>query len=421
MQMHPSYKKNIITVIAISIASLPVFSQNMNSPYSVYGIGDIDHKMYNRTSGMGGTGLAIRSTVSFIDNNPAAITGLPRSFYMAHVAVTGKTSTYTGDPIDASNSNNKDMWIKRFALAVKINNYWASSIGFGQFSSINYKFNGNKFIEGSNNSYQIAREGDGGLNDYHWTNAFSLGRHLSIGVKSSILAGAINQTETLSDEALQSTIVSKQQDYIGDLHFQGGILFETALNKKWDFSIGGKYAPKTKFSSQRTLTVTENEETIKEDEYIKSERFYLPPTFAGGLAFKHNKKTTFAVDYTHEDWSSLKVKENGWQLINSDRVSAGIEFSRFRNKQGQEVDYKFFQFGGYYSNSYLQVRNKPIKEYGLTIGTGGLIANGVVYTLSAEGGIKGTTQAKLIKETWFGFTLNITYSDLLFSKGRRYD
>src|SRR5687767_9329396 len=90
--------------ISILLIVKQTHSQNMNNPYSVYGIGDIDFKSYNRTNGMGGTGLAIRSGTAFIDNNPAAISGLPRSFYLAHVAVTAKTSTYTGEPIDANNS-----------------------------------------------------------------------------------------------------------------------------------------------------------------------------------------------------------------------------------------------------------------------------------------------------------------------------
>jgi len=396
-------------------------SQNMNNPYSVYGIGDIDFKNYNRTSGMGGTGLAIKSGSSFIDNNPAAISGLPRSFYLAHVSVTGKTSTYAGDPINADNSRNKDMWIKRFELGVKINGWWASSIGFGQFSNVNYKFRGNKFIEGSSTNYETSMEGEGGLNDYHWSNAFALGKHLSLGIKSSLIAGSINQSEIIDDPILQNTLTTRQQDYLSQFVFTGGLIYEIPLNKRWDFSIGGKYSHEQKFSAERTLTVMEGEQVIKEDVFTKANRFSLPQTIAGGISFRHNKKTTLALDYTHEDWSALKIKSTGWQMINNDRITGGVEFSRFKNRQGKEVDYKFFQMGGFYNTGSLQVRNKPIKEYGFTLGTGGLIGNGLVYTISGEVGVKGTTQVKLIKETYFGLTLNFTYSDLLFSKGRRYD
>ena len=415
---------NIIRIILFAsglFGVLHVHSQNMNNPYSVYGIGDIDFKTYNRTNGMGSTGLAIKSGVAFIDNNPAAISGLPRSFYLAHLSMTGKTSTYAGEPINADNSKNKDMWIKRFELGVKINGWWASSIGFGQFSNVNYKFKGNKFIEGSSTSYETSMEGDGGLNDYHWTNGFSLGKHLSLGIKSSLIAGSINQSEILDDPILLNTLTTKQQDYMSQFIFTGGLIYEIPLNKRWDFSFGGKYSHEQKFSAERSLTVMEGDQVIKEDVFTKADRFSLPQTIAGGISFRHNQKTTLALDYTHEDWSALKIKSAGWQMINNDRITGGVEFSRFRNKQGKEVDYKFFQLGGFYNTGHLQIRNKPVREYGFTLGTGGLIGNGLVYTLSGEVGVKGTTQAKLIKETYFGLTLNVTYTDLLFSKGRKFD
>src|SRR5438552_15787159 len=104
-------KKNYIAIWMV-IFSLNGFSQNMNSPYSIYGIGDIDNRMYNKTNGMGGTGLATKSGEFFINNNPAAISGLPRSFYVLQAAATGKALQYSGSGIDATNSNNKDLWIK---------------------------------------------------------------------------------------------------------------------------------------------------------------------------------------------------------------------------------------------------------------------------------------------------------------------
>lgn len=408
-----------LCVLTVSVSH----SQNMNNPYSVYGIGDIDHKVYNRTSGMAGTGLAIKSSPFgyLVDNNPAALTGLPRSYYMAHVSVTGRASTFSGDPINGSNSKNKDMWIKRFALAVKINKFWAASAGFGQFSNINYKFSGTRFIEGTTTEYNTSYQGEGGLNDFHFTNAFSVGKHLSLGIKSSIIAGSINQSETLVDEGLQSVITTTQQDYIGDFRLQAGAIYETALSKRWDISIGGRYSPKTSFGAERTLMVIDNGETVSEDTYMKSDRFYLPTTIAAGIALKHNKKTTYALDYTYEDWSSLKVKERSWQLISSSKISAGVEFSKFKAIGDQMVEYKFFQLGGFFHNSYLQVRNQPIREYGFTAGMGGVLGRGLMYSLSAEAGIRGTTKVGLIRETYVGLTLNLSYTDLLLSKGRKYN
>ena len=401
--------------------SFTAFPQNMNDPYSVYGIGDIDNTIYNRTSGMAGTGLAIPSSAYLIDNNPAGLAGLPRSFFIAHLAITANTSAFRGNPVDASNSSAKDLWIKRFALAVKINKFWASGIGFGQFSNVNYKFTGNEYVEGTTTSYQAFFQGDGGLNDYYWTNAFAIGKHLMIGIKSSVIAGSINQTEILSDAVLQTNVVDSLQDYMGNLRFQGGFIFGKSLNKNWDFSIGGRYTPKTRFASERTLSVRDNNVSIVEEKYLTPNRFYLPETFAAGIALKHNKKTTFAADYTHEDWSSLILNGNGWNLTNSDRVSAGVEFSKIKNEYGLFSERRFFQLGGYYGTSYLQVNNTPIREYGFTAGMGGVLSNNLLYAISFYGAVKGTTSAGLIKQTSFGLTLNISYRDFLLSKGRKYD
>lgn len=405
----------------IQFITVQVFSQNMNSPYSIYGVGDMDFRPYNRTSGMGGTGLGLRSSYFLLDNNPASISGLTRSFYIVDAAVTGKSVSYKGSPIDAENSSNKDFWIKRFSLAVKLNNHWASSIGFNQFSNVNYKFFGTTSAEGSSDNYLTYYEGDGGLNEYHWTNAFSLGKHFSVGLKSSIIAGSVNQTETVSDATLGSAISTKVQDYFGKPRFQTGAIYSTPLTKKWDFSIGGRFIPSVKMTSERTLTVSENDVSIIEDEFIKNDRFSLPNSYAAGIAIKHNNKTTFAVDYNYDDWSKLKIKQNGWQLISSNRLSAGVEFSKQARMLNQLVEKRFFQVGAFYNSSYLQIRNEPIKEFGITAGMGGVIGKGLIYTLALEAGSRGTTQQKLIKENYMQVTLSFSYRDLLMSKGRKYD
>lgn len=418
-----TYKKRIhfFLMIAVQFIACDMFSQNMNGPYSIHGIGDIDFRPYNRTSGMGGTGLALRSSYFLIDNNPAAISGLSRSFYIVDAAFTGKAVQYKGEAINADNSNNKDFWIKRLAIAVKLNNHWASSVGFHQFSNVNYNFYGTKSIEGSADNYLTYYEGDGGLNEYYWTNAVSLGKNFSVGLKSSIIAGAINQTETIAVESLASTISTKVQDYFGKPRFQTGAIYSGAFSKKWGVSIGGRFSPKVKMDAERTLTVSEGATPIFEDEFIKNDRFSLPYTYAAGIAVRHNSKTTFAVDYTYEDWSSLKMKEQGWQLVSSNRLSAGIEFSRQARLMNQMVEKRFFQVGAFYNNSYLQVRNEPIKEFGFTAGMGGIIGNGLLYTLSLEGGSRGTTQQKLIKENYVQLSFSFSFRDFLASKGRKYD
>ncbi|MBO9659166.1 MAG: hypothetical protein J7527_10115, partial [Chitinophagaceae bacterium] len=295
------YIKRSLFMSAGLVAASHVNAQNMNSPYSIYGVGDIDFKSYNRTSGMGGAGLALNSSYYLIDNNPAAIAGLQKSFFTIDAAFAGKTVKYSGSPINADNSDNKDFWIKRLSFAVKINNVWASGIGIGQFSNVNYVLSGTKPVDGTTGTYTTYYEGDGGLNEYYWNNAFKLGKRLTLGIRSSILSGSINQTETVADAGLSSPVSTRIQDYMSKARFQFGAIYTQPLNKNWDLSIGGKYIPTIDMRSDRAITVSDGSSVILDDDFIKTDRFSLPNTYAGGIALKKKNKITYALDYSYED------------------------------------------------------------------------------------------------------------------------
>ena len=407
--------------IAMSFFSSQAFSQNMNGPYSIYGIGDIDSRIYNRTSGMSGTGFASRSSFYLINNNPASLSGLSRSFFVFTVSAVGKSIRYSGEGINQTNSQNKDLWLKGINLAVKLDKFWASGIGFRQFSNVNYKFSGTKSVIGSSQTYAAEYNGDGGLNDYYWTNAFSVGKHFSVGIKSSIIAGSINRTEMIIDDAASSTIETKQQDYYGSPRLEYGALYTFSLNKKWEAAIGGKYISKTRLAAERTLSVTENSVSILNDKFIKATRSHLPQTLGLGISLIKNKKTTFAADYIYENWSPLNIRGDGWRLVNSRRLSGGVEISKRIKSWKGEFEKNYFQFGGFISNTYLRVHNTPVDEFGLTTGMGGVLSNSLLYNLSLEIGKRGTTKNNLIKENFLQLTIGLSYRDFLFSKGRRYD
>ena len=310
--------------------------------------------------------------------------------------------------------------MKGISLSVKVNKFWASSFGFNQFSNVNYDFAGVKQIEGSTSEYLVLYQGNGGLNDYYWTNAFSVGNHFSIGVKSSFIAGSINQTEIISDPALSTTIQTTQQDYYYHLKFEYGAIYNTALNKKWDFSIGGKFSNKTAMPADRTLTATENGATVVNSQYISSNNLALPITAGLGIALSHNKRNTWAADYTFENWSPLNILGNGWQLVNSNRFSIGYDISREIKKFGKMRTESSLQFGAYFNSGYLNVSNTQISDFGATIGTAGNLRN-ILYNVSLDIGSRGSKQNDLIRDNYFQLTIGLSYRDFLFSKGRKYD
>jgi hypothetical protein len=412
----------IFLLLILVISGGQVLAQSMNSPYSVYGIGDIDFKKYNRTSGMGGAGLATMSEVFLVDNNPAALSGLQNRYYLFNAALSGKFSTYSGDPVNYTNRSNRDAWMKGLSFSVKIYKFWGSSVGFSQYSNVNYKYTGSQFIEGAYNSLDAIYEGNGGLNDFYWTNAFAIGKHFSAGVKTSYIGGSINQNTTIENPAAGTSLTSKQQDYYKGLKLEYGAIYHTHLGKQFDLSIGGTFSNKTNLTVERTLNVEENGNTLVTDKLISYGNYDLPMTYGAGITLKHRNRTTFSLDYTYEDWSSLKVNNSGWKLVSGNRIAAGIQRSWFAQRWGGgDYEKRFLQAGMFLNRSYLQVKDQQINNFGFTAGYGGSLRNNLLYTLSAEVGQRGTTANKLIKENYVQFTLALTYRDYLFTKGRRYD
>jgi hypothetical protein len=412
-----SFTKNYFLFFSGCLASGLLQAQNTTSPYSVYGLGDMEHRAYNRTSGMGNTGLALSSSWFIVDNNPASLSGLDRSFYVFNVAFSGRSTQYSGDVITNDNRTGRDFGVKRVSLATKLNSFWASSVGFQQYSRVNYVYAGSQPVEGTSDQYSTIYEGNGGLNHFHWTNAFSIGRKLSAGIKMSVLSGSVNRTESI---LATSDIETKTQDYYSKLRFEYGLLYSTSPGKKWNFSIGARVVPKTVLNVQSTLTVNENSVAIIADKVIAGNDFSLPATYGVGIALAKNDRITVAADYTYENWSALHIKGTGWNMINSHRISGGIQFSKLVSVFNQPVEKNFFQLGGFVNNSSLNVHSNQIKEYGFTAGYGGAYRN-LLYNLALEAGSRGTIRSGLIQENYVQLTLAFSYRDFLFSKGRKYD
>lgn len=413
---------NRYLVYFLLIITVRATAQDYNAPYSIYGVGDLEQRFYDRSIGMANSSISLVSTPHYqFLKNPASLSGLERSNIYVNMALTGKTVTYAGTPINNDNRTSRDLSIKSFSIATKLNNFWASGLGFMPLSYAGYRYTATKSIEGSDDTYAGDYEGDGGLYNVYWNNAFSLGKHFSVGVRSSFIFGSLNLTETLTGEVLTSSIVTKTRDYYNNFRFEFGSIYTGNITRNWKLSLGGKLTTKTKLNSERTVTISEGTTIIKEDESVKSSDFYLPVSYDAGISVTHKNRMTIAVDYNYQSWTDLKQKGYGYSLIDSRRLSAGIQFSNQVEQWGRRYEKNYIQAGFFTSNSYLRIRNTPVNEIGGSIGYGGYLTGSLFYGLSLEAGRRGTITNGLIKENYVQATLTLSLREFLFSKGIKYD
>ncbi|HTQ64900.1 MAG TPA: hypothetical protein VMI12_08885 [Puia sp.] len=399
-------------------------AQTNNSPYSIIGIGDIEDSYFNRTTGMSNTGIAYRHDRSLISNNPASFSGMDNQFFAGELGIRAKFVNYYGAPINSSQDFSSDIAFRRFAAAIKLTNHWGTSIGLVPFSSENYEFTAPQPILGtSGETAPSSSQGYGGINRVYWANAYEFFRHLSIGINSSYLFGSISQKTILQNANAPSTYISSNKGtFYNNFYFDYGLQYYTNISKRWNFSLGATFANKTGLNTETNVIILNIDSAQLNNNVSKTGTFYIPTSYGVGISLTKDKKYTFVADYKHQDWTSLHYAGFNYALQNSDRYSAGFEISNKKTIYNATYEASFFQAGFYYNKTYLIVYGQPIRDIGGTIGIG---LNAKRSTLSTniifQYGIKGTETNNLIQERYFNFTIILSYRELWYTKGRRYE
>jgi len=401
------------------------FSQNNASPYSIIGIGDIQQSYFDRSGGMGNTGISLSSTRYMFHANPASYAKLDDHYFSMELAARYKSITYSGTGVSITNNKSSDISIEKLAFAHKLKNWWAVSIGLMPYSTSNYNFSGKKNVQGTNISTDADYEGTGGLNQVYIANAFNVAKNFRAGLQTTVLFGNFTQKEILYTDALgitNSPITTTSKIYMSKILLKGGLQYDAKLNKNWVLSLGAVASQKTTFNATYDISVSNETGTLDSTETYKSNYFTLPAIYGTGIAFTNKNKLTFTADYQRQLWSDLNYKGFNYQLVNSDRISAGFEYSKKVPYLGAIIETYYLQTGVYYSNSYLKTYNQQLNDYGISFGAGfNSKRSQFGYQLNLQIGKRGTTANNLIKENYMQAGVTLTYRDFWFTNVKRFN
>jgi hypothetical protein len=411
-----------ITLILLNICIVKglTYAQNLNSPYSVYGIGTRNDQYHDRSMGFANAANGLFSSAQQVYlKNPASIAGLSRSNLYANLSLEATKVTYVGSNISETDNSGKDFAVKNLSFFVKLNDHWASGLGFQPYTTTNYQFSGTKQVEGSNATYNSIYDGDGGIHDIYWQNAFSVGKHFAFGVKSSFLFGSLNTHEIIEKDGIE--ITSSTIDYYNRFKLEYGALYRGKIGDQWVLSLGGKFGAKTSLRRESSFKVEQDATTIIDESITTRGRFELPKTYGAGIALEHKGKRVYSIDYDTEQWTALKYRGNGWSYRDMEKISIGFQQKNQAMAWGQAFEKSTFQAGVYSGNGYLSINNQRIKEMGITIGYGKMLSSSVYGFVSLDAGKRGKNEGNLIKENYVRLKFSFSLREYLFSKGRLYD
>lgn len=413
------------------------------SPYSVYGIGDLNRSGSAFSRQMGGVGVALRNKRFINYNNPASITARDSLSFMANFGVQQNNEVYRQDGEGGLvKSANNQFNISDMVMSFPI---WRSSafmVGINPFSNVGYDFSSietNPEIIGYTNNITNDSYGQGGIFELFVGAGVTFWKRLSIGAQLNYYFGNIDKTTNMIfTDASYRSMYGGYNLQLNGITGKFGLQYEQKLGGNVSMVLGATYRMKTglrgtlreyRYASLSSVTDTlvNNIENLSK----KGSSLSLGDEIGAGISIKGGERWMAEFDYLRSDWSNTGFDSKfGLNSIGSagrftGRVSqsfrAGFEFVPNRN----DVRYYFkrvaYRGGLYYEQNYYQLAGNMVTSKGVTFGVTLPILkhynhNGL--TLGMDIGQRGSRKNGMVSETYACFVIGIDIHDIWFQKIR---
>lgn len=450
-------KLNIVVLLGfIGLVSFGATAQKgTQSPYSVFGLGELNNGQYAYFMAMGNALTANTDSTIVNQNNPASYSYIGRYRPLFQVALNGKFSTFS----EGSNSSKQNQFgLNQFQLGLPIAKNWGGSFGLTPFSSTGYDIVGSNLSDGDTISQQI-NEGEGTISKFHFGTAYKqkIGSTSSValGVNANYIFGSSNKIESFEYYsypalALHSRVERKTR--VSSFNFDLGLIYEQQLGTN-SFSLGVKYSPAVKLKAYQDLLSYSYSESFYDNysyglnlvdtvEYVSnnSGSINLPEAYNVGFEYRVTGKEQsyllkFSGDVKIQKWSDYSEEFNGSTTtgILKDRTEAafGLQYSPHTGRNGNNnitplLGRLHYRLGFNYTLTELFINSNQLVDYGISFGLGIPVMNNNSNTninLGVKLGSLGKN-SNLITENYTGLYLGVTISPGIYDRWflkRKYD
>lgn len=392
---------------------------NTSSPYSMFGVGDLNPEGLAKTRALGGTGIALPTEMTLNPTNPASYYSIDSLSFLTDISLDYKRSKFMSGSAKQYGNN---VGLGNLAFGFRNTSWWKNSIGIAPFSSVGNNINVKGTLEGSvdgSNNLDINVQGTGGLNKVYWGNAFKVTPNLALGVNLSFIFGSIKQTQYISNSQLFTGDLTYEDNiYMGKLYVNYGAQYAFKVTNKIKGGLGVIYGSSCKLNLNHELTTLDNSGNKLLDNVTSESSFTLPGYFGAGFYLKLDDKLLLAGDYKFSNWAKSKPLESTIRFANTNNLNFGLEYTpsvSFRDHGLKKLNYRI---GGYINPSYLVINGQQLNDRGFTAGLGiPLMQKKIFFNLAYQYGKKGVDSGSgIINEYYQRFNISITLFDFWFVK-----
>ncbi len=427
------YKKIRLLGFVFLLMTTLAEAQNINSPYSRYGLGDIVPTQNLLNRGMGGIAAAYYdfNTVNFV--NPASYGRLQATTFDVAVELDMR-SLRAIDPPRKFNAYNPTISYLQFGFPIK-SGKWGLNLGLRPITRISYKIGRQERLPDID-SVNTLFEGTGGSYLANLGTGFTLFNDLSIGVNAGYLFGSKNfssKRSFLNDSVFYYMSNHDTKSNYGGFSANGGIQYTLRFkNKNYLMRFGAYGNLKKTYNGTKDIvreTFQYNSSTgapvTIDSVYTEADiegDVITPSTLGAGVIFDKLGKFLVGVDYTKSKWSEYRyfgesdLVQDSWQLQVGGQIFPSGGKSYWSNV--------FYRAGFTIGKDYINVDGE-LPKWSASLGMG-LPMRRVAYTnqfsvinILLEYGQRGNKENS-IRENFFNIGLGLSLSDRWFLK-RKFD
>lgn len=427
--MPPQGKKIVVFVLMILMLVATKLTEaqiRTNSPYTRFGIGNLNRTANPRFLALGGLSLGMRDPEHVNLWNPASYTAFDSlSFVFEGGAIDHYVDLKTTDKSSSSNYAT----LSHLTIGFPVTSWWKSSIGLIPFSEVGYIITLNAEEPGIGPvAYKF--DGSGGLNQIYWGNGFRINENFSAGFNLSYFFGSIthNRNVYLPDTAYYYNVKISDITNFSDIYLTYGLQYHKALTRERFFTGGLVLNTSTRvnytndYIAQTFLSGLNGVEYIIDTvSFIDDQKGNIKFPWRIGTGFTTGKsgKWLAGADIHYQNWSSFTFDEQSDSLKNSLSLTTGGEFTPDINASTGYWKNIHYRMGLRYSQSYLEIKEHRINEFGMSFGLGlPLRRSRSTLNLGVEFGKRGTTADNLIQENFVTFSFGISAFEKWFYKSR---
>lgn len=420
--------------VCVSLGAQTGSAYGAYSPYSVYGIGDIakEGTAFNRS--MGGVGIATRNRRFINTLNPASLSAIDSSSFMADFGLKQNNKIFqqkvNGSKIkSADNTFN----INNFVMAFPVYKSSAMMVGIVPFSDIGYDFSSyetDQDIIGNSSTINYTHYGEGSVYQIFLGGGVQFWKRLSVGAQLNYYFGSIDKVAYVDfTDASYQCITSGVDMRVRGAGGKLGVQYDHPFSKNMHFVLGATYRFRSRMRGSTDVYQFGDQssvrDTISYNTLANKDGLRIADEFGIGIALRKGEKWAIEVDYVRSGWQYTGMDNSdytgtvneGFEAKTTNSVRAGFEYVPNRNDIRYYMKRCSYRVGAYYDESYYTYYGDIIASKGITFGITlpvYRLYNGL--TLGFDLGQKGNLKNNKVREFYGTINIGFNIHDLWFQK-----